>query len=99
MTPFLAWMTPFLAAPDVTAVDEGVPEAVPKEFTALGHTVRVMRLGNAHGLTVECDANGSPQGFAGGTDPGVTAIEDPLGSHDHAMPWPGIGRLDFAISA
>jgi gamma-glutamyltranspeptidase / glutathione hydrolase len=55
--------------PDITAVDEGVPESVRKELTALGHHVRVMRLGNAHGLTVEYDANGTPQRFTGGSDP------------------------------
>ena len=31
--------------PDLTAVDEGVPESVRKELTALGHKMRVMRLG------------------------------------------------------
>jgi len=55
--------------PDITAVDEGVPEAVRKELKALGHSVRVMRLGNAHGLTVEYDAKGKPQRFTGGSDP------------------------------
>src|SRR5262249_13042343 len=55
--------------PDITAMDEGVPEAVRKELKALGHSVRVMRLGNAHGLTVEYDAKGKPQRFTGGSDP------------------------------
>jgi gamma-glutamyltranspeptidase / glutathione hydrolase len=55
--------------PDITAVEEGVPEAVRKELTALGHNVRVMRLGNAHGLTVEYDAKGRPQRYTGGSDP------------------------------
>src|SRR5437762_2521363 len=39
--------------PDILAVDEGVPESVRKELTALGHKVQVRRLGNAHGLAVE----------------------------------------------
>jgi gamma-glutamyltranspeptidase/glutathione hydrolase len=55
--------------PDVTAVEAGVPESVRKELTALGHNVRVMRLGNAHGLAIEYDAKGTPQRFTGGADP------------------------------
>jgi gamma-glutamyltranspeptidase/glutathione hydrolase len=55
--------------PDTTAVDEGVPPAVRKELSALGHTVRVTRLGNAHGLTVEYDTKGKPHSFTGGSDP------------------------------
>jgi gamma-glutamyltranspeptidase/glutathione hydrolase len=55
--------------PDITAVEEAVPEAVRKDLAALGHNVRVQRLGNAHGLTVEYDAKGRPQRFTGGSDP------------------------------
>jgi gamma-glutamyltranspeptidase/glutathione hydrolase len=55
--------------PDFTAVDEGVPESVRKRLAALGHNVKVQRLGNAHGLTVEYDAKGKPQRFTGGSDP------------------------------
>jgi gamma-glutamyltranspeptidase/glutathione hydrolase len=55
--------------PDVTAVDEGVPEAVRKELAALGHNVRVQRLGNAHGLAIEYDPKGGPRRFTGGADP------------------------------
>ena len=55
--------------PNITAVDEGVPKPVRKELAALGHQVRVMRLGNAHGLTIEYDAKGRPQRFTGGSDP------------------------------
>jgi gamma-glutamyltranspeptidase / glutathione hydrolase len=55
--------------PDISAIDEGVPESVCKELTTLGHNVRVMRLGNAHGLTIEYDAKGKPQRFTGGSDP------------------------------
>ncbi len=55
--------------PDVTAVEEGVPEGARKELAALGHNVRVMRLGNAHGLAIEYDAKGRPQRFTGGSDP------------------------------
>jgi gamma-glutamyltranspeptidase/glutathione hydrolase len=55
--------------PDITAVDEGVPEGVRKQLEALGHKVRVQRLGNAHGLTVEYDAQGKVQRFTGGADP------------------------------
>jgi gamma-glutamyltranspeptidase/glutathione hydrolase len=55
--------------PDITAVDEGVPEGVRKQLTALGHNVRVMRLGNAHGLAIEYDKQGRPTRFTGGADP------------------------------
>jgi gamma-glutamyltranspeptidase/glutathione hydrolase len=55
--------------PDVTAVDDGVPEEVRKQLSALGHNVRVMRLGNAHGLTIEYDAQGRPARYSGGSDP------------------------------
>ena len=55
--------------PDITAVDEGVPEATRKALAALGHNVQVRRLGNAHGLTIEYDAKGRPRRFTGGADP------------------------------
>jgi gamma-glutamyltranspeptidase/glutathione hydrolase len=55
--------------PDITAVDEGVPESVCQELTKRGHNVQVRRLGNAHGLTVEYDNKGRPERFAGGSDP------------------------------
>jgi gamma-glutamyltranspeptidase / glutathione hydrolase len=55
--------------PDITAVDEGVPESVRRELAKLGHNVKVRRLGNAHGLTVEYDKKGRPERFSGGTDP------------------------------
>jgi gamma-glutamyltranspeptidase/glutathione hydrolase len=55
--------------PDITALDDGVPDTVRKELTGLGHNVCVMRLGNAHGLTIEYDAQGRPQRFTGGADP------------------------------
>ncbi|MBI1830419.1 MAG: gamma-glutamyltransferase family protein, partial [Planctomycetes bacterium] len=55
--------------PDITAVDEGIPEIRRKQLTALGHNVRVQRLGNAHALTVEYDEKGRPDRFAVGADP------------------------------
>jgi gamma-glutamyltranspeptidase/glutathione hydrolase len=55
--------------PDITAVDEGVPENVRRELTRLGHNVQVRRLGNAHGLTIEYDKKGKPERFTGGADP------------------------------
>src|SRR5207248_7726750 len=51
--------------PDAIGVEEGVPEGVRKELAARGHNVRVMRLGNAHGLTVEYDKQGRPERFTG----------------------------------
>jgi gamma-glutamyltranspeptidase/glutathione hydrolase len=55
--------------PDITAVDEGLPESTRKALTALGHNVQVRRLGNAHGLTIEYDKQGRPERFTGGSDP------------------------------
>jgi gamma-glutamyltranspeptidase/glutathione hydrolase len=55
--------------PDITAVDEGVPEGTRKALAALGHNVQVRRLGNAHGLALEYDAQGRPHRFTGGADP------------------------------
>jgi gamma-glutamyltranspeptidase/glutathione hydrolase len=55
--------------PDITAVDEGVPERTRKALAALGHNVQVRRLGNAHGLALEYDAKGRPHRFTGGADP------------------------------
>jgi gamma-glutamyltranspeptidase / glutathione hydrolase len=55
--------------PDISAVEEGVPASVRQELTTLGHNVQVMRLGNAHGLSIEYDAKGKPQRFTGGSDP------------------------------
>jgi gamma-glutamyltranspeptidase / glutathione hydrolase len=55
--------------PDITAVDEGVPEGTRKALAALGHNVRVRRLGNAHGLAIEYGTKGRPARFTGGADP------------------------------
>lgn len=55
--------------PDITAVDEGLPDMVRQELTKRGHKVMVRRLGNAHGLTVEYDRSGKPVRFTGGSDP------------------------------
>jgi gamma-glutamyltranspeptidase/glutathione hydrolase len=55
--------------PDVTAVDEGVPENVRKGLSAMGHQVQVRRLGNAHGLAIDYDKQGRPVRYMGGSDP------------------------------
>ena len=55
--------------PDVIAVDDGIPESVRKELSAMGHNIRVRSLGNAHGLTIDYDAKGKPIRFTGGADP------------------------------
>ncbi|MGH9768184.1 MAG: gamma-glutamyltransferase, partial [Blastocatellia bacterium] len=57
------------AEPDVIAIDNGVPESVRKELSAMGHNIRVRSLGNAHGLTIEYDAKGKAVRFTGGADP------------------------------
>jgi gamma-glutamyltranspeptidase / glutathione hydrolase len=56
--------------PDWIAAESGIPQQVRAEMSALGHNVYVEpELGNAHGLTVEYDAEGEPVRFTGGADP------------------------------
>jgi len=55
--------------PDIVAVDEGLPESVRNELIAMGHNIRIRPFGNAHGLTIEYDAQGKPIRFTGGSDP------------------------------
>jgi gamma-glutamyltranspeptidase/glutathione hydrolase len=56
--------------PDWIATESGIPQPVRAELTALGHNVYVEpELGNAHGLTVEYDAEGELARFTGGADP------------------------------
>jgi gamma-glutamyltranspeptidase/glutathione hydrolase len=56
--------------PDAIAVEDSIPEAARQELAAMGHNVRSgRRLGNAHGLTIEYDAQGKPKQFTGGSDP------------------------------
>lgn len=58
------------AEPNLLMVESGVAEAVRRELSSKGHTIRVTpRLGNAHGLTIEYDARGKPVRFTGGADP------------------------------
>jgi gamma-glutamyltranspeptidase/glutathione hydrolase len=58
------------AEPDLLAVEESIPAAVRQQLSDLGHKVRAVRaLGNAHGLTIEYDAQGRPRRFTGGADP------------------------------
>lgn len=55
--------------PDDLAVEPTISEEVRGELAAMGHRVRVSRLGNAHGLTIEYDAAGRPARFLGAADP------------------------------
>src|SRR5262245_35288683 len=65
--------------PDVIAVDNGVPEPVRKELSAMGHNIRIRGLGNAHGLTIEYDHKGIPIRFTGGADPRGEGVAIGLG--------------------
>jgi gamma-glutamyltranspeptidase / glutathione hydrolase len=67
------------AEPDVIAVDNGVPEPVRKELSAMGHNIRIRSLGNAHGLTIEYDPKGKPIRFTGGADPRGEGVAIGLG--------------------
>ena len=56
--------------PDVIAVEDEISQSVRQELAAMGHNIRVgEKLGNAHGLTIEYDADGKPSRFTGGSDP------------------------------
>jgi len=55
--------------PDDLAVEPTISQEVRGELAAMGHRVRVFRLGNAHGLTIEYDAAGRPARFLGAADP------------------------------
>jgi gamma-glutamyltranspeptidase/glutathione hydrolase len=58
--------------PDSLLVEPGVPAGVRASLAARGHKIRVparASLGDAHGLTIEYDAQGRPVRFTGGTDP------------------------------
>ncbi len=59
------------AQPNALVVETGIPQPVRNDLLARGHNVRVdeLGLGNAHGLTIEYDAQGRPVRFTGGSDP------------------------------
>ena len=55
--------------PNVLLVEGRIPESVHAELEALGHNVRSSeRLGLAHALRIEYDADGDPIGFVGAAD-------------------------------
>ncbi len=56
--------------PDILAVERTIPADVRAQLERAGHRVRAVGgLGNAHGLTIERDAEGRPVRFQGGADP------------------------------
>ena len=57
--------------PDLLVVEEGMPQSVAGELSALGHDVIPAEypLGNAHALTVEYSEDGRPVHFTGAADP------------------------------
>ena len=56
--------------PDFLAVEAGVPQAVRDQLKGYGHKVRSerLKLGNAHGLSIEYDGEGRPAHFFGAAD-------------------------------
>jgi gamma-glutamyltranspeptidase / glutathione hydrolase len=61
--------------PDWIAAESSIPQPVRAELVALGHNVYVEpELGNAHGLTVEYDAESEPVRFTGGADPRAAGV-------------------------
>jgi gamma-glutamyltranspeptidase / glutathione hydrolase len=58
------------AEPDWLLVEKRIPQAVQDELARMGHKIRAVEgLTNAHGITVEYDAEGKPVRFSGGSDP------------------------------
>lgn len=58
------------AEPDLLRVEKGIAEDVREGLGAMGHSLDVVaRIGNAHGLVIEYDANGLPTRFEGAADP------------------------------
>ena len=57
------------AEPNSLSVEQGIPESVREQLTALGHNIRAGSLGNGHGLAIEYDSRGKPFRFTGGADP------------------------------
>ena len=56
--------------PDELSVEAGIAESVRSELAAMGHKLKdAGRIGNAHGLTIEYDADSRPVRFTGGADP------------------------------
>ncbi len=56
--------------PDILAVERRLEAATRQALAAQGHNVQPYnRLGNAHGLVIEYDADGKPVRFTGGADP------------------------------
>jgi gamma-glutamyltranspeptidase/glutathione hydrolase len=54
--------------PNTLIVEEGIPEAIRDQLAAMGHHLQVGTIGNANGLAIEYDEDGSPR-FTGATDP------------------------------
>lgn len=56
--------------PDFLMVETGIPKVVQESLKQLGHDIRETGgLGNAHGLTIQYNADGKPIRFFGGSDP------------------------------
>ena len=56
--------------PDILAVERRLADSTRQALAAMGHHVQAYsRLGNAHGLTIEYDADGRPIRFTGAADP------------------------------
>ena len=60
--------------PNNLDVEESIPEDIRERLAAMGHQIRNRTLGNAHGLTIEYDANGKPVRFTGASDPRGTGL-------------------------
>ena len=61
--------------PDQLAIEPGISQDIVDALAARGHNVQAReRIGNAHGLTVEYDADGRPVRFTGGADTRGTGL-------------------------
>jgi len=55
--------------PNTLRAEEAIDASIRNELEAMGHEIKLGRVGNAHGLSIEYGDDGTPVRFEGGTDP------------------------------
>jgi gamma-glutamyltranspeptidase/glutathione hydrolase len=55
--------------PNTLRVEEAIDASIRSQLEAMGHEIKLGRIGNAHGLSIEYGDHGTPIRFVGGTDP------------------------------
>lgn len=60
--------------PATLVVEEPISSSIRDQMSAAGHEITVRNIGNAHGLSIEYDENGTPVRFLGGNDQRGTGL-------------------------